>query len=364
MTRGLRCLLSVIACLLATAFLGACSHDLGDPYAWLTPGAQPSPFPGASVWVVGLPDVVLGSPDGGATWKVNHRSANVDPLTGDLWAVAFGDADHGWAVRRGLASPPESILVTADAGVSWSWQHPNVQGRLLSVAAVDARHAWVVGYDKDEGLALATGNGGTTWRQQRVPADLQLSDVAFGDTRHGWILGHDAVDLARSVVLATSDGGAHWRVVFSSRRAHLQGLAALGPLYCWAVGAVDKPQSGFVALTRDGGAHWQTQQDVTDEPLGAVSFPDARHGWAVGPAGTSAATDDGGDTWSKQSIDSRFDLKAVTFADAQHGWALIGHLALLATADGGATWGVVRPANTRDALTGLTSVAGRAAAQR
>jgi photosystem II stability/assembly factor-like uncharacterized protein len=94
--------------------------------------------------------------------------------------------------------------------------------------------------------------------------------------------------------------------------------------------------------------------------LDAVSFPDAEHGWAVGPGGTVVVTGDGGATWSAQNAGGDYGLVQVSFSDPRHGWALIGHLALLATVDGGKSWSVVRPADTRDALTGLTTVDSRA----
>jgi len=67
-------------------------------------------------------------------------------------------------------------------------------------------------------------------------------------------------------------------------------------------------------------------------------------------------TSDGGATWSEQDSGGDYQLQQVSFSDARHGWALIGHFALLATGDGGRSWSVVRPADTTDLLTGLTTV--------
>jgi photosystem II stability/assembly factor-like uncharacterized protein len=359
--RGL--VLATLALLIG--ILAGCSADLGnDLYSGLAPGPTPPARPGAYVWVVGVPDLILGSSNGGASWKVGHRSTYTDIITGDLWAVAFGDVDHGWAVRRGIGSPRATVLATADAGATWAWQYPGPKnGRLLGVAASGATHVWAVGYQIVKGLGvegrghvIATADGGSSWQRQHLPAGLSPFRVAFADVRHGWILAGDG-DHTRYYVLSTSDGGAHWRVSYSAAKGiSLAGIAAVGADRCWAVGYGEHPQSGFVARTTDGGRRWSAQAAVSRELLAAISFPDARYGWAVGPAGTVVTTSDGGATWSAQEAGGDFGLTQVSFSDRRHGWALIGHLALLATVDGGTSWSVVRPADTRDGLTGLTTV--------
>ena len=109
-----------------------------------------------------------------------------------------------------------------------------------------------------------------------------------------------------------------------------------------------------MVATSDGGAHWRTQQSVSAEPLVDVAFPDARHGWAVGMSGTIIATSDGGTTWVTQHTDQTDTLMGVAFRDATHGWVLLGHLALLATTNGGATWTVVKPTQREYYLAAVT----------
>jgi photosystem II stability/assembly factor-like uncharacterized protein len=350
--------------LLGAVGLAACGSLSNDPYAGLAPGPTPPAHPGAYVWVVGAPDVVIGSADGGATWQLRHRRPDGDIMTCDLWAVAFGDADHGWAARRGVGSPAATVLATLNAGKTWRWQYPGAKNaRLLAVAAVGARHAWAVGDQplpglgaQGRGLIVATSDGGATWTRQRLPAGL----VPFSDARHGWLVA-ESPSLVDYHVLATSDGGRHWRVSYSAPSGiNLRNVAAVGPNCCWAVGYREQSQAGFVARTSDGGRHWRVRSSVSHGMLDAVSFLDAEHGWAVGPGGTVVVTGDGGATWSAQNAGGDYGLVQVSFSDPRHGWALIGHLALLATVDGGKSWSVVRPADTRDALTGLTTVDSRA----
>jgi photosystem II stability/assembly factor-like uncharacterized protein len=314
------------------------------------------------VWVCGAPDLVVGSVDGGATWQVRSRRVDGDIMTGDLWAIAFGDVDHGWAVRRGVVSPKATLLATADAGATWVWQRAQTKGgRLLAVAATDSTHVWAVGYQhpqgnggQNRGLVLASADGGATWKRQQLPVGLSPHRVVFADVRRGWLLAGE-VDGSRHHILVTSDGGAHWRVSYSTESS-LSGLDVLGDEACCVVGSGTQLESGVVIRTTDGGRHWQTQTHVSAYGLLGVSFPDARHGWAVGPGGTVIATSDGGASWAVQDPGGEFDLKQVSFSDPQHGWALIGHEALLATVDGGRSWSVVKPTDEGNVLTGLATV--------
>jgi photosystem II stability/assembly factor-like uncharacterized protein len=323
---------AVILGLLGIMLLVGCSANSGDPYTALTPGPTPQSHPGSYVWVCGVPDLIIGSADGGASWQVRSRRVNGDIMAGDLWAIAFGDVDHGWAVRRGIGHRQASLLATADAGQTWSEQFIGTKnGRLLAVAATDARHVWAVGYQyvkgsdypnpPGKGLVLASTDGGGTWQRQRVPAGVSLFRVAFADTRHGWMLNGWGNN-----VLQTTDGGAHWRVSYTAPQGvSLRDVVPLGTKGCCVVGYGEHPQSGFVVRTSDGGRHWNASASVSPQGLLAVSFPDASRGWAVGYGGTVIATTDGGATWQARNAGGDYQLEQVSFSDLRHGWALIGH---------------------------------------
>lgn len=93
-------------------------------------------------------------------------------------------------------------------------------------------------------------------------------------------------------------------------------------------------------LHSDDGRDW-TQADVpVRSTLTAVSFADARHGWAVGHDAVIVATDDGGRTWRLQHVQPErgTPLLDVLFVDARRGWAVGNFGLFLETADGGTTW--------------------------
>ena len=228
----------VLVVLVAVGLVG-CSVDLGDSDGGLVSGPTPPARAGAYVWVCGAPDLIMGSADGGATWQQCSRRPDGDIMAGDLWAIAFGDVDSGWAVRRGVFHEKASVLASADAGRTWSEQSPGTRNaRLLAVAATDARHVWAVGEqrikglsEQGKGLVLASADGGATWTRQRLPAGLVPLRAAFADARHGWLIAGGASHFDFDYhVLATTDGGRHWRLSYSAPNGiALFGVAAAGP---------------------------------------------------------------------------------------------------------------------------------------
>ncbi len=98
---------------------------------------------------------------------------------------------------------------------------------------------------------------------------------------------------------------------------------------------------GLVLLSDDEGRTFRQAAVVpTRATLTAVSFVDARLGWAVGHWGVILATQDGGEHWALQRDDRTVDqpLFSVWFRDAQTGIAAGLFSLLLTTRDGGATW--------------------------
>lgn len=90
-----------------------------------------------------------------------------------------------------------------------------------------------------------------------------------------------------------------------------------------------------------------TEVMADDATLNAVTFVDARHGWAVGDRGLILHTDDGGLRWHLQVSTTDASLRDVTFIDAEHGWAVGGLTrpythrtrgVVLQTDNGGQTW--------------------------
>jgi photosystem II stability/assembly factor-like uncharacterized protein len=113
----------------------------------------------------------------------------------------------------------------------------------------------------DLGSLFHTSDGGMTWTRQengvpvvRVipqgepprprepvpeletePDRLSISAVQFADSARGYAVGYYA-DVGESVVLATSDGGASWRVERVQPGEMLRSLFLLDAQHAWAAG--------------------------------------------------------------------------------------------------------------------------------
>lgn len=104
---------------------------------------------------------------------------------------------------------------------------------------------------------------------------------------------------------------------------------------------------GHVLLSSDQGRTWTQSVVPARAMLTGVSFPDDRHGWAVGHDGVILATTDGGQTWKRQ--DAGRDLETVyldvLFRDAANGFAVGAYGKFMVTADGGQTWTAAHPSD-------------------
>ena len=209
-------------------------------------------------------------------------------------------------------------------------------------------YAWAVGA---LGAIRATTDGGAHWKAQRSGTKYDLSGVSFADALHGWAVGgyvfNRLSDLKpASLILATSDGGAHWAVQNKAPGQPFAHVACSDPSHVWVAGG---SETAKISASSDGGKTWTTQYaDKAPGEIADITFVDAYHGWAIETLGkflTSRSakvltTTDGGSQWVVQATLPGNSWWAVTFADATHGW-VVGSQAgprVWSTTDGGVTW--------------------------
>jgi photosystem II stability/assembly factor-like uncharacterized protein len=110
----------------------------------------------------------------------------------------------------------------------------------------------------------------------------------------------------------------------------------------WAVG-----HWGVILATEDGGEHWKLQRDdlEADRPLLTVWFRDAQNGMAAGIWSTCFGTHDGGKTWSPVAVPAppgskHADLNLFHgFSDGKSGSYVVGERGMvLHSPDDGAHW--------------------------
>jgi len=223
-------------------------------------------------------------------------------------------APAGPHVSAGSATAPGSGTISASSAPSFT-----------ALAFPTAQAGWVLAQTPaDPALAQIwrTGTAGSTWQVQWQGAGNPLAITAT-DLAHAWaLLACSAKAACGRELLATTDGGRHWRMIATLPKAVNQ-VQFFSP----ALGVATSDRCladlslthcpGQVLVSRDGGAHW------TSVLSGA------------GPEfATASAT---GQLWAAEVFPSSFgyngaspsDIKFVTSTDGGHTWHLLGQLSHL-----------------------------------
>ena len=221
-------------------------------------------FPDARTgWLVTDAGGALVTVDGGDSWKV------VDKSKLQLKAVAAVDASTAWIVAT--AGTPRAtratalLLRTSDGGATWE-RTPFGDAMLADVAFADARHGVLVALDR----IWTTSDGGGTWKLRRRLGMTVLTSVFAGDARHAWVAGWDTQD-GLPLVLASENGGASWRRLSIDVPAPSPGALQAGQIVAAGEGTASEAGSAGqtslwltcaagVLASRDGGETWELQQ--------------------------------------------------------------------------------------------------------
>ncbi|MDQ6694724.1 MAG: YCF48-related protein [Chloroflexota bacterium] len=305
------------------------------------------------------------SPAARATAMGDPRGNSV----GDLTAVSFSDASHGWLAVSA------AILATSDGGQSWSYRYTGAS-EVQSLSFVSETMGWAA---TRSGL-IATRDGGASWTPVRNvgSGNTGLYGVDFTDARNGWVASVTQDDTGTQAILHTVDGGSTWQAV---AKPCLENWL-LGPLRFISAntgyvvcagggGALVQPKQLF--KTMDAARTWQLVQEVrypeaqpaTGHNLsltayaGELFFLDKVHGWFATQDrgyGSLQATSDGGRTWRDVRVGRSSGVEwSLSFTGPDHGYVIyktsVGmndstHYtsALLETQDGGANWRQLYPA--------------------
>jgi len=177
-----------------------------------------------------------------------------------------------------------------------------------------------------------------------------LFSGAFVNAQAGWVGGDGAI-------FATTDGGRHWKRQYAGHD-RIDALSFVDARTGWAAGINPIRGTGVLLGTTDGGAHWNALA-VPAHPLRSIDFADAHNGigtsggslaslsygdWGTLPftGGKIALTRDGGHSWI--ALDTPQAADSACMGDTQH--AFIAYQASVqATRDGGRTWHHVLAAN-------------------
>lgn len=216
------------------------------------------------------------------------------------------------------------VLRSADGGQNWTQAQVPVSSDLVALHFPDAQHGWAVGHDS---VIIATTDGGKTWTRQldgrslgERGAENPLLDVWFANAREGYVVG------AFGQIRLTRDGGATWTELPAAQSDNPKGLhiyavrAIAGELYL--VGEqglllrLDAASGRFVALPMP---YQGTLFGITGD-TGVLLVHGLR--------GHALRSEDGGQTWTDVPTGLQVGLTA-SARTADGAWLLAsqaGHL--------------------------------------
>lgn len=96
-----------------------------------------------------------------------------------------------------------------------------------------------------------------------------LDAISFADSLHGWC------SSVQGLLLATTDGGAHWTKRQPPSAMPITTVLSRTPRECWIAG-----YNGLIAQTTDAGASWSVKQ-VYNATIQRLRFDRNGVGWAA-----------------------------------------------------------------------------------
>ena len=243
---------------------------------------------------VGAQGMIIGSTDGGVSWRYQSPAPDKDLF--DLSLVGTS----AWAVGQGGV-----VFFSEDRGGSWRQLPSGMTTNLNGVHFLDSGNGWVVG---DGGLIARTTNGGGAWTPQTSGVTAPLRAVRmFADGLHGVAVGDSGT------FLTTTNGGANWSVRAGLANAHLRDVHVQGN-EAWVVG-----NGGVLLYSNNQGATWNPKP-VPVFDISEIEFAPGQNqiGWASGVSVNAGVEDeriyrttDGGNTWTPVTTiaGSDFDLQ-------------------------------------------------------
>ncbi len=247
--------------------------------------------------------VLARSSDGGFHWTLTHprvldRFGMPSPATRQ--SLAFSGRGAALAAPQdvldsaGIAGLPDGVMRSADDGRTWRVvrlpDHGRANGEVSLTA--DGTTAYVTGESDLPDCPTAlwrSVNAGATWKLVRGACSLpDVFAVAFSDAQHGIVGGgYDPVYSPLQFIARTSDGGAHWQIVWRDPRRRSSAYPAgagpppivavtlAGARTAWAVpggthlGAAGA-YVGDALVSTDGGERWTDTHQVASA-IGALA---------------------------------------------------------------------------------------------
>ncbi len=179
---------------------------------------------GGTLWVCGDDEMIASSADGGRHWVLRHWQSSGEMLFSFAFRGGQGIEAFGTAGAR---------VVSRDGGTRWK-ERPYRPARGLEQVELVGK----AGYGASADAIATSENGGDTWTFAGIKAGgksrsdhyREVIQVAVRDAEHAAAL-MAADGQGAQAVLATADGGRHWREVGFPKAWGWTGLRADGSGY-------------------------------------------------------------------------------------------------------------------------------------
>ena len=252
----------------------------------------------------------------------------------------------------GFISGFSTIFRTDDGGDLWTSIY--LGGNLVfleDIFIINENDIVAVGKDVDvnRSLIVSSSDGGSTWTETLLESTSNLNSVFFPSDSIGYCAG------SLGTIIKTADGGNTWEKLETGNTNILQSTFFLNDTLGFVVGG--GPTTGIILKTIDGGTTWNQVDSPSMNFLQSIFFTDFNVGYTVGWNGEILKTEDCGDTWRLQNSVSMLGNLEITFTDTNNGYitggSQVDQISLIQkTTDAGETWEDISP-QTTDALVSI-----------
>lgn len=301
-------------------------------------------------YAVGENGTILGTQDGGSTWRRLHSgtkgwlSSIACPAVSVCYVPVGGPCDEASRL---------SLLTTGDGGASWTSRSLPRGCPGFGLTCPTATTCFARAATPQSTTFYGTTDGGTSWQARgTIASDIEMKSLACPSVEDCYCGGDYA--LGRS-----TDGARTWHISrFFAWGSWCSGeiicvefddISCPSPSTCFAAGCCGGSGgvNDVIEATADGGRTWKRHLILLAQlgRIEALSCPSSTVCMAVGWAGRLAMTTDGGNTWQAGRITGPFPFSALACPGATVCYAA-GYLGrLMGTVDDGKIW--------RDLLPGI-----------
>ena len=230
-------------------------------------------------------------------------SRPVSPASGRSSPAAV--AAHRPVTPALTGKPPPAAALAAATKAGQRAQTRDAGAPIGGFGVLGPDAAWVL----DGNGLFTTADAGARWARITPPVADPLANilgVAFSGRDDGWALvAHPESATAMLSIDRTTDGGRSWQAASEPAAGSSITAASIsfaGPSAGFAAVNRYRRPHALVLATSDGGTHWRLVTQSAPLVGSGIKFTSAADGWGTGPSGRLYRTTDGGLTWSEPRL--------------------------------------------------------------